>query len=258
MSDQKTFKDVADVVENELAQVAIGLVKRKPKEEKEPSRINLYVIAIAAFLMLTLLDIISGVVVGNLTNILYGLLVVVIGVGALAIAETGYFWAYSSKYQKILSVVDGVIGIASTLLIGMVAAALYSMKAFSVVDISGWKTWLEIGTMVSMVLIGVTHALLWISYVLIDAGVKMYQNYTQGKATNKMRKDNLDQAEESMLTTLAMAIRLQGHARAGKGGLLRQEILNLTGDDLLNMDELNIKPVAPVPTAGSNGNGNHP
>ena len=243
-----TFNDVATVIEEELSAIAIGLVKRKPKETKEPSRINLFVVGAAAFLMLTLLDIISGVVVGSMTNILYGVLVVVIGVGGLAVAEVGYFWAYSSKYQKIISVIDGVLGITSTLLVGIVAAILFAIKAFNVANTSGWQTWMEIGTMASLVLTGVTHALLWISYVLIDAGVQMYQTYTQGKATNKMRSDNLKLAEDNMAQSLAMAARLQGHAKANKGGLLRQEIFNLTGEDLLDLDALNVPQ-----TSGSNG-----
>jgi len=107
MSDNKTFKDAAQAIEDELSNFAISLVKRKPQAEKEPSRINLYVVGAAAFIMLTLLDLISAIIVGMLTNPLYGLLIFFIGVGALATAEIGYFWAYSSKWQKIVSIVDG-------------------------------------------------------------------------------------------------------------------------------------------------------
>jgi len=177
--------DVASAIEDELSTFAISLIKRKPQAERDPSRINLAVVGGAAFLMLTLLDLISAVVVGSMTNILYGLLVFVIGVGALAIDEAGYFWAYSSKWQKITSGFDAFVGITSTLLVGMIAAGLYAVKKFGIADTSGWQSYIEIGTMVSLVLIGTTHAFLWIIWVLIDEGVKMMQTYNQGKAQNK-------------------------------------------------------------------------
>lgn len=245
------FSDVADVIEDELSQFAIGLVKRKPKEVKDPSRVNLFVVGLAAFLMLTLLDLISAVIVGSMTNPLYGVLVFVIGVGALAIAEVGYFWAYSSKWQKIVSVVDGGLGIVSTLTIGVIAAVLYAVKVFNITDTSGWTGIVEVVTMGLLILVAVTHALLWISYVLIDKGVQMYQNYNQGKATNKMRNDTLKLSEDNMTASLAMANRMLTHARQNKGGLLREEIVNLTGEDLLEGFDYKA-------AARNNGNGTHP
>jgi len=202
----------------------------------------------AAFLMLTLLDLISAVVVGSMTNILYGLLVFVIGVGALAIDEAGYFWAYSSKWQKITSGFDAFVGITSTLLVGMIAAGLYAVKKFGIADTSGWQSYIEIGTMVSLVLIGTTHAFLWIIWVLIDEGVKMMQTYNQGKAQNKTHRQTISLAESNMADSIAMANKLLGHVKNNKGGLLREELKNLAGYDMLEG----------VSTAKSNGNGNHP
>ncbi len=230
---RSTFGDVASTIEDELSQLAIGLVKRKPKEEKVPSRVNLYVVGFAAFALLTLLDIISGIATALLTQWFYGVLVVVIGVGALSVAEVGFFWAYSSRWQKIISIVDGVIGISATLLIGIVSGALFGADKFGILKTGGITAFVEIGMIVSLGVIGVTHAILWISYVLIDKGVQMYQNYNQGKAQNKMRNETLQLSEENMLNTIAMAGRLLAHSRQNKGGLLREEIKNLTGEDLL-------------------------
>ncbi len=246
---RNNFGQVAEAIEDELSRMALSLVRRKPQAEKEPTRVNLMLVGGAAFLMLTLLDIISGVVTGMLTNFLYGLLVVAIGVGALAVAEIGYFWAYSSKWQKIVCVVDGALGILSTLLVGISAGVLYALDAFAITDTSGWKVGIELGMMAYLVFVGASHSILWISFVLIDKGVQMVQSYQQGKASNKMRNQLLSLSEENMATSLNMASRLLQHTRNNKGGLLREEIKNLSGEDLLaDMESVTV----------DRSNGNHP
>jgi len=233
MDNRTSWKDVGAAIEDELANFTLNLVKRKPKAEKEPSRFNLYVVGIAAFMMLTVLDLIASIITGMLTNVLYGVLVFSIGVGSLAVAEAGFFFPYASRSQKIISVIDGIVSIGSTLLIGVLVGAIYAAGKFNVIAVSGWLSVLEIGMIILLVLIGVTHALLWISYVLIDKGVQMYQSYQQNRAGNKSRNDLLRLSEDNMTQSILMGQRLLTLAKQGKGSLLREEIINMTGEDLL-------------------------
>ncbi len=43
--------DIKDTLEKEVAKIAVGLVRQKPKEEREPSKIALTVVGVAAFVM---------------------------------------------------------------------------------------------------------------------------------------------------------------------------------------------------------------
>ena len=55
-TNKPTMKDAWDTVEENLARFTVGLFRKAPQAEKKPSRMNLYLIGAASFLMLTLLD----------------------------------------------------------------------------------------------------------------------------------------------------------------------------------------------------------
>src|SRR3990167_8212564 len=128
------FRDVGAALEEEVSNLAVNLIRRKAKAEREPSRVGLTVVGIAAFLMLILLDTISSVLVGVITHTLYGLLTFAIGVGSLSIAWVGHFYPYASTWQKRISVIDIILSIGSTLVIGALAAVVNASNFFGVLS----------------------------------------------------------------------------------------------------------------------------
>ena len=236
------FRKAAGAIEESLANFTVGLFKKSEKEKK-PSRFPLVVIGIAAFSMLTLLDLIASVVVGLLTNFLYGLLVFSIGVGSLLIAAVGHFFAYAGRWQKVIAIVDGITSIGSTLLIGSLAALVYAVQKFGVFDFTNHIFWVEVGVVVLLVIVGVTHAVLWLAYVLIDRGVKMNQDYQNKAAESEMFQKGFSLAENLIAKQLATGQRFQNLVAENKGVLLRENLKDITGQDVSVL-------------ASSNGNGN--
>lgn len=227
---KNNFSKAGEVIEEALSDFTVNLFKKKEIAEKKPTKTNLIIVGVASFLMLTVIDIITGIVTGTITNFLYGLLVVGIGVGSLAIAEAGYFYPFASKYQKIIAVFDGVVSIGSTLLIGVLAAVIYAVMKFEIASTGAWMTWVEIGLMVLLVSVGVTHAILWISYVLIDHGVQMTQNFnaSQAKSENVLKSFQLGAA--NMEKKLQIGASMHDMVKQNKGALLGVSIAEITGE----------------------------
>lgn len=246
-----TWQDVPQAIEEELSNFAINLIRKKPRQEKEPSRVSLYVIGAAALLLLALLDLISAIAVGSITNFFYGFLTFAIGVGSLSVAEVGYFWPFAGTWQKRFAIFDVFLSIGSTLLIGSLAAIVNAINYFQVFDTGQFKGLIEIAMLICLVLIGVTHGILGLSYIFVDAGVQRNQKAQQNRAANKERHETLALAEQDMTQSIQMGQRLLGLAHGGKGGVLRESIKNLTGEDLLEGIE--------VPAGvRKNGNGHSP
>jgi len=230
--EQNNMKKAFGVIEEQLANFTVNLFKKAPQVERKPSRINLILIGIAAFLMLTLLDFIAAVITGILTNFLYGLLVFFIGVGSLAIAELGYFFPYASYRQKVIAVIDGVASIGSTLLVGTLAAIIYAVEKFGVFSIGNWIFLIEIGLMVLLVTTGVFHAVMWVSYILIDNGVKMNQAHLNKVAESEMFQKGFDLAATLIERQLQTGAKFQTLVKENKGGLLGENLRDITGRDL--------------------------
>ncbi len=252
MSDNKNnFGKVAEALEQEVSNLAINLIRRKPKAEREPSRIGLTVIGIAAFLMLIVIDAISAILVGTITNALYGFLTFSIGVGSLVVATVGHFFPYASPKQKIISIADIVLSIGSTLVIGILAAIVNAGNYFGTFNSSGLQSVFEIVMLIGLVMIGVTHAILFFSYILVDETVKRNQRNLSNKALHTENLQTIEMAKERTAATIQLASDLTNMIRAGQGGILREQIINLTGgDDLLG--DLSVlseqhKPVQVVP-----------
>jgi len=226
------MRDALNVVETELAQFTVNLFKKKQAAEKKPSRAALIVIGIAAFAMLSLLDGIASVVVGILTNPLYGLLVFSIGVGSLVIAVLGHFFAYAGKGQKIIAIIDGVLSIGATLLIGTLAAVVYAVDKFGIFNLQKYIFWVDIGLIVILVIVGVLHAILWIAYVVIDRGVKMNQDYQNKAAESEMFQKGFRLAENLIVQQLATGTRFQTLVQENKGELLRENLKDITGQEI--------------------------
>jgi len=239
------MKDAWDTVEENLARFTVGLFRKAPQAEKKPSRMNLYLIGAASFLMLTLLDFIAGIITGTLTNFLYGFLVVAIGVGSLAIAELGYFFPFAGWWQKAIAVIDGIISIASTLTIGILAAVVYAVEKFNIFSFGESIFVVEIGLMALLVLIGATHAVCWIAYVLIDKGIQMNQAHQNKVAESDMLQKGFDLAASLVKKQLTTGQQFKNMVDQNKGGLLQANLKEITGQNLdLEFQDKN--------------NGNHP
>ena len=226
------MRDALNVVEGELAKFTVNLFKKKEVAEKKPSRVSLIIIGIAAFAMLALLDGIASVVVGILTNPLYGLLVFSIGVGSLIIAVLGHFFPYAGKWQKIIAIVDGVLSIGATLLIGILAAVIYAVDKFGIFNLQGSIFWVDIGLVVILVLVGVLHAILWIAYILVDKGVKMNQDYQNKAAETEMFEKGFNLAENMIARQLTTGKRFKNLVLENKGELLRENLKEFTGQEI--------------------------
>ena len=231
MNEKMDFRKAAGVVEESLANFTVGLFK-KAEKEKKPSRIALFIIGLAAFAMLSMLDGIASVVVGILTNPLYGLLVFSIGVGSLIIAGLGHFFAYAGWWQKFISIVDGVLSIGATLVIGTLAAAVYAVDKFGIINLKESMLWVDVGLIVILVVVGVIHAVLWIAYVLVDKGVKMNQDYQNKAAESEMFNKGFDLAKNLMVKQLETGKQFQNLVQENKGDLLRANLLDITGQDV--------------------------
>ncbi len=231
MNEPMNFRKAAGVVEESLANFTVGLFK-KTEKEKKPSRFALIVIGLAAFAMLSLLDGIAAVVVGILTNPLYGLLVFSIGVGSLIIAGLGHFFAYAGWWQKLISVLDGVLSIGATLLIGTLAAIVYAVDKFEIFNFKDYIFWVDVGLIVILVIVGVIHAILWIAYVLVDKGVKMNQDYQNKAAESEMFNKGFDLAKSLMVKQIETGRQFQNLVEENKGELLRANLLDITGQDV--------------------------
>lgn len=229
---RNSMKKAFGVIDEALANFTTGLFKRAPKAERKPSRINLILIGIAAFLMLTLLDLIAAVVTGMLTNFLYGILVFSIGVGSLAIAELGFFYPFAQPNQKTIAVLDGILSIGSTLLIGVLAAVIYAVNKFNIFNIGNWIFAIEVGLMALLVIIGVTHAIMWVSYVLIDKGVRMNQNHQNKVAESEDFQKGFDLAASLIEKQLKTGEKFKTLVGENKGGLLRENLKDITGQDM--------------------------
>ena len=240
MSNNNNLKNAWGVVEEQLANFTVGLFKKPEQQEKKPSRRNLILIGVASFGMLTLLDLIAAVIVGVLTNPLYGVLVFAIGVGSLAVAELGYFYPYAQKWQKILAVVDGIVSIGSTLLIGVLAAVVYAVEKFGIFAI-GDSVWIvEIVLMSLLVIIGAIHAVAWIVYVLIDRGVNMNQAHMNKVAESEMFQKGFDLAKSLVFQQLETGKQFKEMVDENKGALLAMNLKQIVGqevDELLDRRE---------------------
>jgi len=215
-----------------LAKFTVNLFKKKEAAEKKPSRVSLIVIGIAAFAMLALLDGIASVVVGILTNPLYGLLVFSIGVGSLIIAVLGHFFPYAGWWQKVIAIIDGVLSIGATLLIGTLAAVIYAVDKFGIFNMQDSIFWVDIGLVVILVLVGVLHAILWIAYILVDKGVKMNQDYQNKAAETEMFEKGFNLAESMIARQLTTGKRFQNLVLENKGDLLRENLREFTGQEI--------------------------
>jgi len=229
------MKTAWGVVEEQLANFTVGLFKKPAQQEKKPSRRNLVFIGVASFGMLTLLDLIAAVIVGILTNALYGVLVFAVGVGSLAIAELGYFYPYAQKWQKVIAIIDGVISIGSTLLIGVLAAVVYAVEKFGIFNFNGSVWIIEIVLMALLVTIGAIHAVAWIAYVLIDKGVNMNQAHMNKVAESEMFQKGFDLAKTLVLQQLDTGKQFKEMVDENKGGLLAMNLKEIVGQEV---DEL--------------------
>jgi hypothetical protein len=231
------MKNALGVVEEQLANFTVGLFKKPQQQESKPSRRNLILIGLASFSMLTLLDLIAAVIVGILTNALYGLLVFAVGVGSLVISELGYFYPYAQKWQKIIAVIDGIISIGSTLLIGVLAAIVYAVEKFGIFSFGDSVFIVEVSLMSLLVLIGATHAVMWIVYVLIDRGVSMNQSHMNKVAESEMFQKGFDLAKSLVLQQIETGKQFKEMVDENKGSLLAMNLREIVGqevEELLN------------------------
>jgi len=230
MSDNKN--NLGQVLSESVSWLATKLLERKPKAEREPSRVNLWIVGIAALLLFTGLDLISALLVGGLTNALYGVLTFSVGVGTLVVAMVGHFYAYASRGQKIISVIDIVVSIGSTLTIGLLAALINAGKFFDVFTASqsGNITGIfEIIMLVGLVLAGVLHAILFLAYIFWDDTIKRYQRNATSRADQNETMQTITMARQNTAAVIAMAMDLQDMIDAGQGDVLRANLKLLTG-----------------------------
>jgi hypothetical protein len=236
--------DIKDTLEKEVAKVAVSLVRQKPKEEREPSKIALTIVGVAAFVMLSILDLIAAVLVGSITNGLYGLVTFAVGVGSLSVAWVGHFYPYAGKWQKIISTLDMIISISSTLFIGVLAAVVNASIYFNALS-SNLRGVFEVVLLISLVGIGVLHAVAFVAYVFSDEVAKRYQRNTANKANHAERLKTIEMAKEGTAAVIKLAKDLQYMIDSGQGEVLRAQIESITGEDYLGDI-----------VASANGNGN--
>jgi hypothetical protein len=230
---KKMDNNIKSVLEEGVANIAVSLSKQKPEEEKEPSKIALTVVGVAAFVMLSLLDLIAAILVGSLTNWLYALATFFVGVGSLSVAWVGHFYPYAGKWQKIISTLDMIISISSTLFIGILAAIVNASIYFNALsgDLRGI---FEVILLVSLVAIGVLHAVAFVAYVFSDEVAKRYQRNMANKANHAENLNLISMAEERTAAVIKLANDLQQMIDSGQGDVLREQIKNITGDDYLD------------------------
>lgn len=226
------FSTVGEVLEDQIANIAINLIKQKPKAEREPSRVNLTVVGIAAFVMLVLLDLIASILVGSITHALYGIVTFAVGVGSLSIAWVGHFYPYAGVWQKRISVIDMILSIGSTLVIGVLAAIVNASNFFGIFN-EGVRGVVEIVLLVSLVGVGILHSIAFVAYVFTDDVIKRNQRNLSNKALHNENLATIQMAKERTGAVISLATELKEMIASGQGGILREQIKNLSGEDLL-------------------------
>lgn len=226
-------------LKQQVKEYAISFLKRKPTEEREPSNVALYLVMFAAFCLLAILDLITAVVVGGMTNWLYGVLTFGVGIGPTVVNEAAFFRPFSSKNQRNMAIVGIVSGILATLLIGVMAGVVSAANYFNLINISPFKIAIEITMLVSLVVISGWHVTIWMIYIFIDEGVKSKQKHAQNKAESAQRQADLHMAEEDMEMAITTGNRLANLVDEGKGQIVQEAFKNITGKTLIPEDTNN-------------------
>lgn len=220
-------------IKDQVKAYALSFIKRRPDEEKEPSNFALYLVGIASFTLLAILDLITAVVVGGMTNWLYGILTFGVGIGPTVVNEMAFFRPYASKFQKGLAITGIIVGITATLLIGVMAGGVSAANYFGVLDTTPFKTIIEIAMLISLVVISGIHVTVWMIYIFVDQGVKSASNHAQNLAASKQRKREMEMAMGDMKDAIEIGDQIASLVDEGKGDLINETFKNITGKDIL-------------------------
>jgi len=92
----------------------------------------------------------------------------------------------------------------------------------------------EVVLLVSMVLIGVLHAVAFVAYVFSDEAAKRNQRNMANKAKHVEDLRLIGMAKERTAAVIALANELKQMIDSGQGDVLRAQIKSITGEDYLS------------------------
>lgn len=223
-------------VKQAVRELALSFLKPKPVEERQPSNIALYLVMFAAFCLLGVLDLITAVVVGGMTNLLYGVLTFGVGIGPTIVNEIAFFRPFASSTQRGAAILGMVSGILATLAIGVMAGVVSAANYFNLINIAPFKIAIEITMLVSLVIVSGLHVTVWMVYIFIDEGVKSTQRHAQNRATSIQRRKDLDMAKQDMKAAIDAGNELSDLVDEGKGAIVQEAYRSITGKSILSED----------------------
>jgi hypothetical protein len=225
---------IANVLKNKI--IGILMEPEVIDKKKKPSNAALSVSWFAFNFLLFVLDIGTAVTVSMLTNPFYGLLTFLAGFGPTLLYEFLYTRAYATKHQRWIAVGGAVIGAASTLAIGALAAVVNVMKALQILAItSGATMWIEIGMAVGLVVFAGLHVVLFSVYFYIDDGIKRTHTRSQSLAAVETKLDSVKDAKTLVQAGVEAAKEVDSADEENLGEALRIMYKKLTGNDLMTV-----------------------
>jgi len=229
------MSEFANEVKNEMKKRVLGLIRKPTAPIKKNTPKNMAPLALVGFnLVMTFLDLISSIAVAALTNWLYGVLTFVAGVGALYMWERLFTNAHGNMMQKWLSVGGGVLSVLSTLGIGILAAVVNGLDFAGVINVAGISTVaIDIGMIVSLVVIAFIHGIAWGVYYFADPTHIAEMKRMVSIAFREQQKQGIEDAKEDVKAVLEIAQEMEEYDKRGELEFLNASFETLRGRSLL-------------------------
>lgn len=200
---------------------------KAPVKRKQPSNMALYAALVFANVVFFALDLASGFTVYWLTNFwIYGVITFFAGFAPLLLHEFLFVRAYASDTQKKTAITGAVLAIISIVGVGVLAAIV------NVAGMSIQARYVEIATVVSIVLLAFIHALICVFYFYSDEGIQNDQITAQAIA-RAIRTGQQIEAGDHILTVTQKAVtnRRIAEKKHGSDAAFAEVLRQLGADD---------------------------
>lgn len=179
-----------------MRQRLIGLLRKPQAEKKEKRPANkLWVANIGFNLTMFFLDLVSAITVAMLTNAMYGVMTFLAGFLALLLHENLFSNAHANWKQKYIAIGGMLLAILSTVGIGVLAGIVNVANIVGLLPAQS----LEMGLIVSLVVIAGIHGGLWGIYYHIDEGHKAEMRAVENAAYRERQRRDFDNAKKDIL-----------------------------------------------------------
>ncbi|MCF6278503.1 MAG: hypothetical protein L3J16_07135 [Anaerolineales bacterium] len=206
------------------------LIKKPKEEKKRPSDFALWWAWVFFNLVAFLFDLIAASTVFQITggNWLYATLTFFAGFLPLMMHEFGFIRANANKTQKAVAVIGAITAIGSIVLVGILAGIINVLGIANFASRS-----MEIGIVVTLIVISVLHGILAGIYFYADSGIKRKHTRAETLAYAYAQVDELRMAGQIM-EALNKALEIEDDliAKHGAPGVIRDIVAQLSGNDL--------------------------